>query len=72
MKTRTLAKALHTVTSVARVAEFLRLDCRMVSTSDEVLALSALRVLGYSIEEVNRAPDLLAACVKAVAAGAAA
>jgi len=68
-KTRTLAKALHTVTAVAKLARYLSTTSMAgAAASDESLALAALAVLGYSAEEARRNPALLAACVKAVQA----
>lgn len=64
---RPLAKALHTVTAVARVAAYMdRLGTAEQRTRD------ALAVLGYDAEQIAAAdPSLVAACVAAVAKQAA-
>jgi hypothetical protein len=63
---RPLAKALHTVTAVARVAK--HLSATSPGASDEQLALAALFVLGYGMQQIDTAGDLFRACVKAVRA----
>lgn len=56
-----LAKALHTVTVVARVAQLFA-----TQESAERRALRALGVLGYTEEQARASGELFAACVKAV------
>ena len=58
---RPLAKALHTVTSTARVASM-----APPAGTPAWRALWALDVLGYSADQIDQTGPLFAACVKAV------
>lgn len=63
MSAKPLAKALHTVTVVARVAATIPSD----QAPDEVSrTLAALAVLGYTEAQARASGDLFAACVAAV------
>jgi hypothetical protein len=68
MASRPLAKALHTVTAVTRVA------LHTVSSAERVrhpenATRYALEVLGYGASQIDEAGDLFRACVAAVAKG---
>ena len=66
-KQRTLAKALHTVTSVKNVAAYLAAnEVKHHKRTRRTSTLNALFVLGYTEAEAKRNPDLLEACIRAV------
>jgi len=66
-KQRTLAKALHTVTSVKNVAAYLiAMEHPVTARTARALVIHALLILGYTEAEAKRNPELLDACIKAV------